>query len=496
MYKRVKISGFDTDIVPTSKVMLLMVKTENFSEKEELTKHIIDNNFKILNLCHIPEDGKLKTLSFSAKDRNRVSEILKYGERVDGSSLFSFIEPGKSDIYIMPRVEKFFVNSFASVPTLNVLCDYLDENGKPLDVAPANVLAKAERKLHESYRIVLRALAELEYYVIANHESEIPFPGMPDKNYHDSTPFTKFECLRNEALVTLAEAGIATKYGHSEVGRIFDKDNTLIEQHEIEFKAQSLRDMAENVSIAKWILRNLSAKHGVSVSFIPKISLEHAGTGMHIHLCAIKDGKNIIADSDGSLSSNALKMIGGVLEHAPSLAAFANSTPVSYLRFIACKESPMHICWASRNRLALIRIPLWWSFLKSENKDSCRETFEYRAPDALANIYLLLAGIALTVEYGLKKGEETLKVARELHFEIGHSEPKGLKILPRSCFEAAANLEKDRTFYETDDIFPKRLIDKTVEKLNAFNDKDLNKELASKPDDVLQSLMKEYMHYG
>jgi len=71
-----------------------------------------------------------------------------------------------------------------------------------------------------------------------------------------------------------------------------------------------------------------------------------------------------------------------------------------------------------------------------------------------------------------------------------------LKILPRSCFEAAANLEKDRTFYETDDVFPKRLIDKTVEKLKAFNDKDLNKELASKPDGVLQSLLKEYMHYG
>ncbi|PIU58860.1 hypothetical protein COS86_07310 [Candidatus Bathyarchaeota archaeon CG07_land_8_20_14_0_80_47_9] len=128
-----------------------------FSEKEEIVKFVSENGVKILNLCHIPEDGRLKTLSFSATDKERLCDVLELGERVDGSSLLSFIEPGKSDIYLMPRLDKAFVNPFSKLPTLNVLCDYLDENGKPLDVAPKNVLVRAEEKLHSSSGIALKA---------------------------------------------------------------------------------------------------------------------------------------------------------------------------------------------------------------------------------------------------------------------------------------------------------------------------------------------------
>jgi glutamine synthetase len=117
----------------------------NFSGKEAALKFIFENNVKILNICHIPEDGRLKTFSFSTSNKERVREILENGERVDGSSLFSFIEPGKSDIFVIPRIDKGFMNPFTILPTLNVLSDYLDENGKPLDVAPQNVLGRAEK---------------------------------------------------------------------------------------------------------------------------------------------------------------------------------------------------------------------------------------------------------------------------------------------------------------------------------------------------------------
>ena len=336
----------------------------SFSEREETLRFISENNIKILNLCHIPEDGRLKTLSFSATDKERVKEILEFGERVDGSSLFSFIEPGKSDIYIAPNVGKAFVNPFSTLPTLNVLCNYLDENGKPLNIAPENVLARAEEKLRSATGITLKALAELEFYLISKPNAERLFPAVPDRNYHESAPFAVFEELRNNVLAVLANLGVPTKYGHSEVGQLLWMGNSVAEQHEVEFTAKSLTETAETVAIAKWVIRNICAKNDVTVSFIPKISLEHAGTGMHIHLCGLKNGKNVIPDSEGNPSVEALKMIGGLLRFAPSLAAFGNPTPVSYLRFIARKESPMHICWSARNRLALIRIPLWWSFRK------------------------------------------------------------------------------------------------------------------------------------
>jgi glutamine synthetase len=156
----------------------------------------------------------------------------------------------------------------------------------------------------------------------------------------------------------------------------------------------------------------------------------------------------------------------------------------------------MHICWSARNRLALIRIPLWWSFVKKgEEKGNIRETFEYRAPDPLANAYLLFAGIALAVNYGLENSEEALKMAEDLHIEGTGGRRKRLKILPRSCSESAKNLRKDRRFYEANGVFPKKLIDKTIDKLKAYRDKDLWKNLADKPEKI-ENMLKQYLHYG
>ncbi|RLI22068.1 glutamine synthetase, partial [Candidatus Bathyarchaeota archaeon] len=124
-----------------------MHQKPEFSEKREIIKFIEENDVKILNLCHIPENGRLKTLSFSATNKERVQEILEFGERVDGSNLFSYIEPDKSDVYITPRINRAFLNPFSATPTLNILCDYLDANGKPLEVAPTNVFARAEERL-------------------------------------------------------------------------------------------------------------------------------------------------------------------------------------------------------------------------------------------------------------------------------------------------------------------------------------------------------------
>jgi len=470
-------------------------KELKLTEKDDLLRFISTKGIKILNLCHIPEDGRLKTLSFAATNPEKVEEILELGERVDGSSLFSFLETGKSDIYIMPKLERVFLNPFSQVPTVNVLCEYLDADGKPLQASPQNVLTRAEDKLLSSSGVVLKALAELEFYVISQPEGEPLFPAAPDKNYHESVPFTRFEDLRNEILVTLSVMGFPTKYGHSEVGRMLGRNGEFMEQQEIELSAQNLAAMAESVAIAKWVIRNVCAKHGVSVSFAPKMTAEHVGNGMHIHLCALKKSRNIVADPNGALSTEARKIIGGILKFASSLSAFANPTPVSYLRFIARKESPMHVCWSARNRLALIRIPLWRSVEKAgRGADGCEQTFEYRAPDAFANAYLLLAGLAVAANYGLKNPKESLKIAEDLHMD-NHNESQSLKALPLSCSESAGNLERDRQLYEADKVFPKKLIDQTIVTLKSYKDRNLWRELEDKPDEVEKVLI-QYRHFG
>jgi len=463
--------------------------------KEEVAKLVRERNIRIVNLCHIPEDARLKTLSFPIENNERLKEVLEFGERVDGSSLFSYIDPNKSDIYIMPKPETAFLNPFSPIPTLNILCEYLDENGKPLDIAPQNILLRAEEKLFSSTGVVLKALAELEFYIIYKEE-ETAFPKMLEKNYQETMPFVKFENLRNEVLKTLGEMGIAMKYGHTEVGGFYSKTGYLMEQHEVEFLPQNLSRMAENIAIAKWVIRNTCAKYGASVSFAPKLALEQAGNGMHIHLCGLKENKNILVDSVGNLTSEGKQMIGGILNFAPSLTAFGNPIPASYLRFIYRKESPMHICWGVRNRLALIRIPLWWNFRKTvQEVGNCKRTFEFRAPDASANPYLLFAGVAVAIEYGLKNPEKSLKIAEDLNVDGPVKKRRRFRLLPKSCSESAKHLKKDRKYYEAEGVFPKRVIDGTISRLESYRDKDLWKKLADKPKKI-EELLREYMHCG
>lgn len=462
--------------------------------KEDVVKLVQEKTIEIINLCHIPEDCRLKALSFTCRNRRKLEEILELGERVDGSSLFSYVDPNKSDIYIMPKIESAFIDPFSPIPALNILCEYLDENGNPLNVAPENILLRAEDKLNSSTRITLKAMAELEFYTIYKEENNAT--QFPDKSYHESSPFSKFGNMRNKAIITLEDIGVDTKYGHAEVGKFYSKKDFLFEQHEIEFLPKNLRKMAESITIAKWVLRNTALEYGVSASFAPKPAFEHVGNGMHIHFCAVKNNKNIIVGPRRKLTKIGKEIIGGLLKFAPSLTAFGNTIPASYLRFVSRKESPMHICWGTTNRLALIRIPLWWNFRKDFTEtEECRRTLEFRAPDPSANTYLLLAGIVVAVEYGLRNPKEALQIAEDLNVDKDRERNKKYGVLPLSCAEAADSLKKDRKYYEADGIFPKRVIDAVVRNLESYKDRGLWKKLENKREKT-EELLWKYLDYG
>lgn len=70
------------------------------------------------NFMYPAADGRLKTLNFVINNASYLDAILTCGERVDGSSLFPFIEAGSSDLYVIPRFRTAFVDPFAEIPTL------------------------------------------------------------------------------------------------------------------------------------------------------------------------------------------------------------------------------------------------------------------------------------------------------------------------------------------------------------------------------------------
>jgi glutamine synthetase len=498
-------SNSDILMNPNELVQFLKKPSHQFT-RDDLIRFIEARGIEMLNFRYVAGDGKLKALNFVLSGRNHLESILSSGERVDGSSLFPFVGAGSSDLYVIPRYRTAFLNPFTEKPTLEILCSFYDFEGKPLESAPENILRKAYAKFRESTRLTMKALGELEYYV--KSYSEDLYPSVDQKGYHQTKPFAKFEDLRVEALMLCARAGCRIKYGHSEVGS-FTKDGEDYEQHEIEFLPVEVDEAVDQLLIAKWIIRMLGYEYGVEVSFAPKITVGKAGSGLHVHMMLEKDGHNLMVEN-GRISDTARRMIAGILDLSPSLTAFGNTIPTSYLRLVPHQEAPTNICWGDRNRSVLVRVPLGWlgssdmigdanpvekgSIVPAESK----QTVEFRAPDGSADLYLLMAGLVVATEHGLSM-EGALEMAEKLYVNVNifrdeyREKLASLKSLPASCHESAVMLEKQRLSYEAGGVFPAGTIDNIVERLKGYNDRDLSERLYGRNEEIAK-LVKEYLH--
>ena len=127
---------------PNPLVKYLNKPAEDFT-KADLIKYIEDNKIEMVNFRYVGGDGRLKTLNFVIHNKTHLENILTSGERVDGSSLFSHIEAGSSDLYVIPRYKTAFLNPFTSIPTLDILCSFYNKDGMPLASSPQYILRKA-----------------------------------------------------------------------------------------------------------------------------------------------------------------------------------------------------------------------------------------------------------------------------------------------------------------------------------------------------------------
>ena len=182
----------------------------------DIIRFITENGIEMVNFMYPAADGRLKTLNFVINSLEYLETILCLGERVDGSSLFPFISAGSSDLYVVPRYRTAFVDPFAEIPTLTMLCSYCNKDGEPLESSPENTLRKACREFTKQTGLTFQAMGELEYYVIAEDSGE--FPATDQRGYHESAPFAKFNDFRTLCMSYIARTGGQIKYGHSEVG--------------------------------------------------------------------------------------------------------------------------------------------------------------------------------------------------------------------------------------------------------------------------------------
>jgi len=418
-----------------------------------IKKHQIE----MIDLKAIDLTGRLQHISLPVHP-NIMKQLVDEGVGFDGSS-YGYLKVENSDMILVPDLDTAVIDPFREVKTLSFYTHILLTDEKrssyPLDA----------RHLAKQADLVLKKLTgadkswwgpEFEFYIFSDVEYDTRTSAsyykvehaeeFHKRAYHAANPFDIYDDFRDEACKYFKMFGIDVKYHHHEVGERG--------QQEIETYFSGIVQAGDNVISAKYLLFNLARKHNLFVTFMPKPMYHQAGNGMHLHTFLTKKGKNAFHKKGEYANFNEFgrNFIGGILTHAPALAAFTNPSTNSYKRLVPGFEAPVALTYGQGNRTSAIRIPKYVTNAKETR-------MEYRPTDATANPYLATTAILLAGIDGIVNKIDPIKAGfGPLDKNYEDEEEMTIKFLPRNLAEALDSLEEDKEFLFIGDIFTEELI--------------------------------------
>ena len=440
---------------------------------QEIMKLICDKDIKMVDFKMVDIHGQYRHVTIPADSFSE--ETMKNGIGFDASN-YGYAVVEKSDMVFIPDPDTAVIDPFCEIPTLsmtgNAMIIDTPEN-RPLAQYPRNVINAAVAQMRASgVADEMFILPEFEFYLFDevnwsvepncifsqvdatqsywNSATEGKGVIVPkQKNYHIAKPFdTSYEC-RSEMCLHMKDAGIEINYHHPEVA--------ASGQFEIEPQLGEVVHMADATMMIKYIIHNTALKHGKTATFMPKPIYGEAGSGMHVHMLLMKDGKPVFADDNGyaHLSETAHYFMGGLLKHIASLCAITNPSTNSFKRLVPGFEAPVTVGYATSNRSAVIRIPAY-------AKEPSKRRFELRNPDATCNPYFCYAAILMAGLDGIKnKIDPHAEGWGPYDFNLFHlpeEEKAKLKGLPTSLPEALDALEADHDYLTAGGVFPEELL--------------------------------------
>jgi len=421
--------------------------------------------------------GRLQHITTPSRDLlERAEEVFIKGfGKLDGSSIKGFKDIHESDLVLVPVPRTFALIPWAR-GTARMLCKVYDNYGKGrLEKDPRFVAERAEQHLlSNGYRAFFGS--EVEFFIFDKVSVDVATPYSKQsyliesreapwsldatsirfkEGYYPVPPYDKTWLVRQEASEVLEDYfGFTVEAHHHEV--------STAGQGEIDFRYGELTETADRIVTFKYVVKNVAAKHGMVATFMPKPLYADNGSGMHIHISLWDSNldRNIFydqADEYAELSQVGRYFIGGLLEHARSLAALVAPTTNSYKRLVPGYEAPVYIAWSRANRSACVRVPVYF------REDSNGKRIEFRPPDPSCNPYLALAAITLAGLDGVLRKRDPGDPIDENIYLMSPKRRKelGIKSLPGSLEEALAELESDSEYLRQ--VFPKSLVDTYIE---------------------------------
>ncbi len=410
---------------------------------------------------------------FSIPADTLTEETFEEGIGFDGSSVVGWRAINEADLLVVPQPETALIDPFTARPTLTMVCNILDPiTHQDYSRDPRNIARKAYHYM-KSTGLADECLfaPELEFFVFddarfeqtGNHafyhvdsvegawnrgrdeKPNLAYKPGSGLGYFPCPPTDSLADLRTEMAQIMAECGVATTAHYHEVA--------TGGQCEIDLPPRPLVESADQVMLAKYIIRNVARRGGKTATFIPKPLYGDNGSGMHTHFSLLRDGASIFAgDGYAGLSETGMYAIGGLIKHAPALCALANPTTNSYKRLVDGFEAPIKLSYSRRNRAAIVRIPIY-------NPGTMTRRIEYRCPDAAANPYLLYSAMLMAALDGVQTKADPGDPLDKDIYDLQPEELAEVPETPRSLEESLEALRNDHEFLLRGDVFTSDVVD-------------------------------------
>lgn len=418
--------------------------------KEDILQLVQDEDVEFIRLQFTDIMGNLKNVAITS---SQLEKALDNKCMFDGSSIEGFVRIEESDMYLYPDFSTLEIFPWRPQQgkVARLICDVYRPNGEPFEGDPRYVLRRAIREA-EKMGYTFAVGPECEFFLFHTDENGLPTTLTHEKaGYFDLGPVDFGENARRDMVLTLEEMGFEIEASHHEVAPA---------QHEIDFKYDEALRTADNIMTFKLTVKSIAKRHGLHATFMPKPKYGVNGSGMHINMSLMKDGKNIFHDSNGELglSKEAYYFIGGIMKHMKGMTAITNPLVNSYKRLVPGYEAPVYIAWSAKNRSPLIRIP-------AARDEGTR--IELRSPDSSANPYLALA---VCLQAGLDGIRNQIMPPKSVDCNIFQMTEKeriesGIEEIPGTLIEAVSEMEKDSFMREVlgDHVYEKYIAAKKQE---------------------------------
>ena len=401
-------------------------------KKEDVLKIAAEKKVKFIRLWFADITGQMKGFTITIDE---LEHALVDGMGFDGSSIKGFARIDESDMVALADPSTFMVLPYRPQDNAvaGMLCDVLNPDRTPYEGDSRYILKKQLAKLKKlGYTYYVGP--ELEFFIFKDEKST---QTLDEGGYFDITTLDAGNDVRRQTILTLEEMGIDVEYSHHEVAP---------SQHEIDLRYKDGMIMADIVMVYRMVVKEIAQLKGLYASFMPKPIFGVNGSGMHTHQSIFKGESNLFFDGKDKyhLSKEGKAYIAGILEHSREITLVCNQWVNSYKRLVPGYEAPVYICWARRNRSALVRVPMY-----QPGKEKATRV-EFRSPDPACNPYL---AFACMVAAGMKGINEKYPLREPLERDVYHltlDEMKELKIecLPGSLIEAIEVAESSKLLKE------------------------------------------------